>query len=59
MDAADYFQMQELEQERMETTLAMLRRIWETGLHSEAIFLAGELGLSRQFTQDLQQRKAA
>ena len=59
MTDADYRQQEELERERMEETLNALYIVWNRGLHDEAIFLAGECGVLKNFRQLINQRKAA
>ncbi len=39
------------EQERMEQTLNALQLVWNRGLQDEALFLATECGLTKQFRQ--------
>jgi len=52
MGAAEQWQ-QELEQERMQTTLEVLRRVSQgQSTSDDAAFLASELGLSNQWRQD-------
>lgn len=52
MGATEQWQ-QELKQERMQTTLEVLRRVSQGNSTSDdAAFLASELGLSNQWRQD-------
>lgn len=55
----DYRQQQELEEERLAKTLQILARI-DLRIHTNAdvLWLASELGVSKEFTQQFE-RKAA
>ena len=44
-------QQKQDEEERMESTLNALLTVWNRGLHDEALFLACECGLTKQFRQ--------
>jgi hypothetical protein len=44
-------QQKQDDEERMELTLIALRNAWNRGLHDEALFLASECGLTKQFRQ--------
>lgn len=52
---SDERQQQELEEERMASELDALRRIEAAGLHDVAMFLAADLGLTKEFQREIGQ----
>lgn len=56
-DGADYRQMEELEQERMELSIDALCEIHKAGFEKTALFFACELGVRKQFQQAITERK--
>jgi hypothetical protein len=58
MDRLDY-QQQEAESERMQAILSVLTRVQERCGESIALYLASELGLSKEYRQSNPKRKVA
>ena len=46
-------QQKQDEEDRMALTLNALLCVWNRGLHHEALFLATECGLTKQFKQEI------
>ena len=56
----DERQQQELDEERMQEALDVLRRVmWHQASTADILYLAHELGVTKQFEREIAQRKAA
>lgn len=53
MSDDDARQQQEFERERMQSELAALKQLDEAGMHELAEFFAADLGLTKQYKQEV------
>jgi hypothetical protein len=51
-NVSNYRWLQEIEEEREREELTALKQVDAAGLHEVAVFLAGELGLTKAFQQE-------